>query len=258
MDNLPLWISRHVLGLWAGVLVLALLVADFAWRRARRSRLAATGRDGYLALRLDTATTLLVLFAALFLLLAWAVWTRTALVEFDMALAQALHDGLTRNLLQVVAVVTHAGDPWLLVVAACAIALALALRRRWHLFLPWAVALGGVAGSDEAIKQFVQRPRPFGGHGFIVETGFSFPSGHAAGSMVFFGMLAWLLLRLWPPQRHRDVITAAVALIAVIGFSRVVLQVHYLSDVLAGYALGACWLVLGIALGEQLRRGQAR
>ena len=86
MDALPLWISQHALALWAAVLILALLVGDSGWRRARRRRLAATGKDGYLALRPGTAAILQAAFAALFLLLAWGVWTRTALVGFDAAL----------------------------------------------------------------------------------------------------------------------------------------------------------------------------
>lgn len=258
MDALPFWISQHVLALWAAVLVLALLAGDLGWRRARRRRLAATGKDGYLALRPRTAAVLQALFAALFLLLAWAVWAHTALVRFDVALAQDLRNRLAPGVLQAIAWMTYAGDPWLVALAAGMVALLLALRRRWRLFVPWCIALGGTAASDHAVKQLVQRPRPFDGHGFITATGFSFPSGHAAGSMVFYGLLAWLLLRQWPPQHHRDVVAAAVALVTIVGFSRVLLQAHYLSDVLAGYALGAFWLVIGIALAELLRRGQAR
>ena len=259
MDTLPLWISRHVLVLWALLLILALLAGDFGWRQARRRRLAATGRSDYLALRPGTAVALLALFAALFGLLFWAVWTRTALVRFDAALAQALRNQLSPDVLQAVAVVTNLGKPALLAVAGAVVALLLALRRRWRLFLPWCVALGGTAGSGDMAKHMVQRARPFDGHGFVLETGYSFPSGHASMSMVFFGMLAYLLLRQFLPRHHRDTIAAAVALVTIVGISRVVLQAHYLSDVLAGYALGAFWLVLGIALGELLRRGtQAR
>lgn len=258
MAALPLWISQHALALWAAVLILALLVGDAGWRRARRRRLAATGKDGYLALRPGTAAILQAVFAALFLLLAWGVWTRSALVGFDAALAQDLHDRLAPGVLQVLAWVTRVGDPWLVALVAGAIALLLALRRRWRVFVPWCIALGSAAASDHATRQFVQRPRPFDGHGFIAETGFSFPSGHAAGSMVLFGLLAYLLLRQLPPRRHRDVVAAAVALVTIVGFSRVLLQAHYLSDVLAGYALGAFWLVVGIALAELSRRGQAR
>jgi membrane-associated phospholipid phosphatase len=256
MDALPLWISLHALALCAVVLIPALLVGDFCWRRARRRRLAATGKDGYLALRPGAAAILLALLAALLGVLSWAVWAQTALVGFDAALAQGLHDQLSPGTQQFAALVTRLGDPWLLMLASGVIALMLALRRRWRLFVPWCMALLGTAGSDQAIKYLVQRPRPLGDHGFVAETGFSFPSEHAAGAMAFFGLLAYLLLRQLPPQRHRDAVAAAVTLVTIIGCSRVLLQVHYLSDVLAGYALGACWLVVGIALAEQLRRAR--
>ncbi|HEX8777523.1 MAG TPA: phosphatase PAP2 family protein [Rhodanobacter sp.] len=255
MDALSLWTSQHALALLAAVLILALLAGDLLWRRARRRRLAATGRNGYLALRPGTAAILLLLLVAVFGLLAWAVWTQTALARFDTALAQHLRARLSPGVLQPFGVITQLGDPVLIALGGGMVALVLALRRRWRLFLPWCIALGGTAVSDHLVKQLVQRPRPFGGHGFTVETGFGFPSGHAAGSMVFFGLLAYLLLRQWPPPRHRDTVAAAVALITIVGFSRVLLQAHYLSDVLAGYALGGCWLVVGIALAELLRRG---
>ncbi|MBD8874041.1 phosphatase PAP2 family protein [Rhodanobacter sp. DHB23] len=253
MESLFSWIGQHVLLLWAIVLILALLAGDRLWYLARRRRLAATGRNDYLALQPHTAATLLALFGTLFVLLCWAVWTHTALVRFDAALAQALHEQLRPDVLGVVALVTGIGQPALLMVAAAAVALLLALGRDWRSFVPWCVALGGTAACGEAAKQFVKRARPFGGHAFVAETGYSFPSGHAMMSMAFFGMLAYLLLHRLPPRRHRATVAIAVALVASVGISRVVLQAHYLSDVLAGYALGAFWLVLGIALAERLR-----
>lgn len=254
MESLAPWMARHALTLWGVVLLLALLAGDLLWRLARRRRLAATGKPGYLALQPRTAAILLALSGALFVLLCWAVWTRTALVGFDAALAQALHGQIAPGMLGALAIVTNIGKPALLAVASAALALWLAWRRQWRQLLPWCVALGGTAVCGEAAKHFVKRIRPFDGHAFLVETGYSFPSGHAMMSMVCFGMLACLLLYRLPPRRHRAVIAAAVALVAIIGISRVVLVAHYLSDVLAGYALGAFWLVLGIALAEWLRR----
>lgn len=258
MDATAIWISQHALLLWTVILVLALLIGDAIWRRARRLRVAATGHAGYLALPADRAAAWLVLLGGIFVLLFWSVWTRNALVGFDQALAQDLHANLSTGVLDVLAVVTNLGKPALIAAATAVIALALALRRRWRLFVPWCVALAGAAGSGHVVKHMVQRARPFDGHGFVFESGFSFPSGHAMMSMAFYGMLAWLLLHKWLPRRHRSVVAAAVALVTVIGFSRVLLQAHYLSDVLAGYALGACWLVIGMALAERLQHGQAR
>lgn len=255
MDTLAWWISEYAFALWALLLIGALLCGDAFWHHARRKRLAATGKRDYVALEPRMATLLLVAFGGAFLLLLWAVWTGSALTRFDAALALDLHRNLSPDVLQGVAIITWLGDPELLVVAALIIALLLALRRQWRLFIPWTVGFGGVVASGHLVKQFVQRARPFDGHGFITATGFSFPSGHAAGSMAFFGLLAYLLLRQFLPRHHRDTVAAAVALVTLVGVSRVMLQVHYLSDVLAGYALGACWLVIAIALAEQLRRG---
>lgn len=259
MDALPLWIGRNIMLAWGFVLILALAVGDLAWRRARRLRLAATGRRDYLALQPRTALLLLVLFAALLALLAWAVKAHTALTAFDAALAQELRSQLPQGVLQVIAVVTNLGRPILLAFAGGVVALLLALRRTWLLFVPWCVAVAGTAASDDMLKHLVQRARPFDGHGFVPETGYSFPSGHASMSMVFYGMLAYLLLRQFLPRHHRDTVAAAILLVGIIGISRVLLQAHYLSDVLAGYALGAFWLVLGVMLAEWLRReGQPR
>lgn len=255
MNALALWLSENALIVWALLLIVALLVGDTLWRRARRQRLAATGRRDYLALEPTTAAVLVVAFGAVFTALAWAVWTRTALTGFDAALASDLRQHLPHGMLEGVAIITWLGDTKIVAVLALVIALALALRRQWRLFIPWCVGMGGMVVSSHLVKHFVQRARPFDGHGFITETGFSFPSGHAAGSTVFYGLIAYLLLRQFLPRHHRDTVAAAITLVTLVGFSRVLLQVHYLSDVLAGYALGACWLVIAIALAELLRRG---
>jgi undecaprenyl-diphosphatase len=70
---------------------------------------------------------------------------------------------------------------------------------------------------------------------------------------VFYGMLAYVLLRLLPQRLHRAVIAGAVFLIGAIGISRILLQVHYFSDVMAGYAYGLLWLLLCIGIAERVR-----
>ena len=251
MESLPDWIARHALLIWAVVLILALIVGDLCCRGALRRRVAAGHRD-HPALQPRTAAILLVLFGASFVLLTWAVWAHTALTGFDAALAQALHDRLSHGVLRVVAPVTNIGKPALLMVFGAVVALWLAVKRNWPLLVPWCVALGGTAVCGEVVKHAVKRVRPFDGHAFMVDTGYSFPSGHAMMSTVFFGMLAYLLLR--QPRHHRAIVAIAVALVTIVSISRVVLQAHYFSDVLAACILGAFWLVVGMALAERLRR----
>lgn len=83
--------------------------------------------------------------------------------------------------------------------------------------------------------------------------GSSFPSGHAASAVVYFGMLAyltWKLTRRWPPTLAAAALALFVSLGA--GYSRIYLGVHYPSDVAAGYLVGAIWLATGILTSELL------
>ncbi len=74
---------------------------------------------------------------------------------------------------------------------------------------------------------------------------FSFPSGHSFSSVVFFGVLAFLIAELMPVSRIKSLLIFLVVFSPfVIGLSRVILNVHYLTDVLAGFSLGYVWLVL--------------
>ena len=88
--------------------------------------------------------------------------------------------------------------------------------------------------------------------------GFSFPSGHSSGSMVTYGMLAYLAWRLLPPRWHVAAVMTATAVILTTAASRVFLRVHFASDVLAGLCSGGAWLVLCIASIEFARRRAAR
>jgi membrane-associated phospholipid phosphatase len=90
----------------------------------------------------------------------------------------------------------------------------------------------------------------------VVETSYSFPSGHAMESFVAYGMLAYLAvlwLRTW--EARVAVICGAALLVVLIGFSRMYLGVHYFSDVIAGYAAGGVWLSALITGAETMRRG---
>lgn len=94
------------------------------------------------------------------------------------------------------------------------------------------------------LKELVQRPRPEDIN-LVVETGFSFPSGHSMVAMAFFGLLVWLV---WHYERDRTLRLACCAgfslIILLIGISRIYLGVHYASDVLAGFCISLAWLAM--------------
>jgi len=109
-----------------------------------------------------------------------------------------------------------------------------------------------------ALKHSTRRQRPFERCDSIhaclkVPDAFSFPSGHTSSAVVMWGMLAYLALRLAPPRWQVPVLVLAVAMALSIAASRVFLQVHYLTDILAGLCSGAAWLAVCIASLEAAR-----
>ena len=101
------------------------------------------------------------------------------------------------------------------------------------------LAMGGGWALNELLKAYFQRPRPTSA--LLYQYGLSFPSGHAMMSTAFYGCLAWLLAREYGRWGWATVLLAWAGLV---GLTRVYLHVHYLTDVLAGYAGGAAWLLL--------------
>ena len=260
MSPMVEWIAAHALLLWALLLMLALLGGDFAWQHnARWHHHAAQHGRAATVLRWQVSVFLLLALTLFFAAIALAIFGKhaTALAGFDASLAESLRAQLPLPVLRTVAVVTHLGDTLWVASVAAVVLLVLLLRRHWQLALAWAVALLGIVPINGGLKALFHRVRPLHDHGFIIEPGWSFPSGHAFGAVVFYGMLAYVLLRL-SPRFHRAIIAAAMLLIGVIGISRILLQVHYFSDVLAGYTAGAAWLVLCIGACEILREPTTR
>ena len=80
-----------------------------------------------------------------------------------------------------------------------------------------------------------------------------FPSGHASAAMAVYGTACYLIWRLAPAPWRRPSLALAAALVTAIGLSRVLLQVHFASDVAAGWAISLAWMILCVGLAEGLR-----
>ncbi len=112
------------------------------------------------------------------------------------------------------------------------------------------------AVSVEVVKILIQRPRPGGVMQVISDSSYSFPSGHAAASMAFYGFLMYLILKLTKSKPHYKIwravtITLGSLLILAIGFSRLYIGVHFPSDVIAGYLFGGVCLFIGILIAKR-------
>ena len=118
----------------------------------------------------------------------------------------------------------------------------LVIRRRWRLAIYLLVTGAGALTLDPVLKALVGRLRPVVAHPVAYGNGDSFPSGHALGSIVCYGALFLVFLPAARGIWRRAFTVVIVALIAAIGVSRLLLGVHYLSDVLGAWALGITWL----------------
>ncbi len=133
-----------------------------------------------------------------------------------------------------------------------ALVAALAWRRRFRESIFAAAALGGSALLNLATKQFFARERPSLWESISPEASFSFPSGHAMGSMT---LAAVLVLLAWHTRWRWPTLGAMAFLVAMVGLSRIYLGVHYPSDILAGWTAALVWAVgcYGLAFYGHLR-----
>ena len=113
-------------------------------------------------------------------------------------------------------------------------------------------AMGGDALIVSALKAFEHVARPT--NNILFDTGFSYPSGHSAGCVVFVGVLAYFAWRHWQSTLSRALIGVGFgSVVGVVGFDRLYLNVHWLSDVLGGWLFGAFWLSFVILVFRQLQ-----
>src|SRR5580700_2854978 len=143
---------------------------------------------------------------------------------------------------RVVKAVTWLGSGGVLWTLTGAAAVVLAIRRRWRLAAYLLVAGGGELVLDPVLKALVGRLRPVVAHPIAYGNGDSFPSGHALGSIVCYGALFLVFLPAARGAWRRVLTIVILTLIAAIGISRLLLGVHYVSDVLGGWTLGITWL----------------
>jgi len=174
--------------------------------------------------------------------------------QFDSRLSETLSHELSRATLRFFGTVTHLGDQITLTLLVIAVAIVLIARKQRLLAFGWVVACAGGGILNRVLKQIFERVRPLHDHGFASADGYSFPSGHTSGSVVVYGMLAYLCLRLLPPRWHLPCTLLVATFAFSTGWSRVFLQVHWASDVVAGFAVGIAWLTVCVAVLEMARR----
>ena len=155
----------------------------------------------------------------------------------------------TPALVIIVRIATELGSTWLGVCASSILGLYLIRRRQTYwLAAVWLSVFGGM-GLNRFLKYVFHRARPSFDDPILSLTGYSFPSGHTMTATVLWGVLAAYLISRTDRFFVRVLVfLSAAVLIAIVGFSRIYLGAHYLSDVLAAIAEGLAWLSLCFTL----------
>ena len=183
---------------------------------------------------LSIVFTLIVVFAKL----AEDVWFQEGFI-WDAPIILAIHQPGNPNLDTFMRFVTQTGEA-----GAIAIAILLAgwfvRKHRQIESLSVLIALGGAMAINSLLKLLFARPRPHLFPPLVIESGFSFPSGHVTASVAVYGFLAILL---WQ-NKHQGWALLSGIWILMVAISRIYLGVHYPSDTIAAIALTSLWLIM--------------
>ncbi len=159
---------------------------------------------------------------------------------FDQAVIDLVRADAARALLSPLRWITELGSTGGVTLVAIITFLMGVVIGPWRHGLIGALTIGLASAANQVLKSFVARERPALLEPIVVEHGFSFPSGHAALSMVAYGVLGVLIMRSrLPPAVRRGIVVTLGILVVLIGISRIWLGVHYPTDVLAGWTAGA-------------------
>ncbi len=223
---------------------------------------ARFARGEYLGLHLTIGFVMSVAGLWLFGGITEDVIHHDPLTQFDVTLLTWVHGRATPTGYAVANAISLLGSPVTMSVLALGVGLLLAARRQWILLGGWLAAFAGGGLLDAVLKLVIHRPRPPYAAAFLLHYSWSFPSGHAMGSLIGYGMLAYLVGVLWIHRRSAQisVVLGAALLIVAIGLSRLYLGVHYFSDVVGGYAAGLLWLsacISGLEVARRWRTGVA-
>jgi undecaprenyl-diphosphatase len=212
----------------------------------------------YLAVHLALGLVLVASLAG-FIVIAENVAAGREIARFDVAFAEALRSRISPAWRSLFWYLTWLGSGPVIAAVAGAVIWLLARRRETLLLITWSVSQGGSALINYALKAAFARARPEGADPVLYGGGWSFPSGHAMNTLVLCGVGAYLVIRL-SESRGRLWITIAflLAWALAIGFSRLYLGVHYVSDVVAGFFAGVAWIAVCVSGTEVAYRGRRR
>jgi membrane-associated phospholipid phosphatase len=173
----------------------------------------------------------------------------------DQGVATWFHERLTPAFAGVLRTVTEFGSGEWIGVVVFALVVFFVWKRWWAPLVTVIVAVPCGMLLNELVKLAVHRHRPFVDGPFVDWSGYSFASGHTMGATLLYGQLLLFVLPLLKTRHWRLIcIFSAASLVVLVGFTRIALGAHFLTDVLAAIFFGIIWLMLCTVLGKSVRR----
>jgi membrane-associated phospholipid phosphatase len=212
-----------------------------------------------LASQLGAGAAILVAAAFLFGTIAQQVVSGAPLTVLDAELATWLHRRTGSPWTELLLVITHLHSAAAIACYAIVAAIVLGCQRRWRSFVTVIVTVAGGLTLNVLMKLAFERPRPRFDDPLLTLDTYSFPSGHVAGSTIFYGLcLTWVYRRTRRLGWRLSAVAFATVAVFLVALSRMVLGVHYLSDVVAAFAEGVAWLTLCLTALHAFWRDTAR
>lgn len=181
-----------------------------------------------------------------------SVITQDPITQLDINLSSLFYSFRYPEFVKVFFWITMLGKWQIVFSLALTLSLIFYLYKKKDYIIALWVSLLGSELFTYLTKLILERPRPE--LEVYKERFFSFPSGHAAVATGFFGLIFYILIKETVKWRNKiNFFFLGLVFIIFLGFSRIYLGAHYLSDVLGGFALGALWMIIGISIIEWLK-----
>ena len=173
----------------------------------------------------------------------------------DQGLAAWFHAHLTNTFVIVLRAFSEFGASESIGIILFCLVLFFVWKRWWPSVVTLIVAVPGGMLLNELVKLLVHRHRPFLEGPFVDWSGYSFASGHTIGATLLYGQLALFILPALKRRQWRALtLSTAALLVFLVGFSRIALGAHYLTDVLAAVLFGILWLAFCLFAGKPIWR----
>ena len=199
--------------------------------------------------RFWTAVGAMVAAAIVFAIIAASVESSAPILKQDMQVSVFLHTHNNAVFVGFLYAITQLHSPLGMGIIATLFGIYLWRQGHRHWTFSLALALGGGMLLNTALKLIFNRQRPVFDDPLLTLASASFPSGHTAGATLFYGFVAaYMMWDMHDAWRRAVIVAGCTLMVALVGFSRIYLGAHYLSDVLAAISMSMAWLVACLIL----------